>query len=85
MCGHGRLGIECTLQSGQFAPFNDNYSWNNATYATIFDETVSELNSYKGGSTQQAASVVSKTGQRCYQMNEDCYAIYGIEVCVKTL
>ncbi|KIY65569.1 glycoside hydrolase family 16 protein [Cylindrobasidium torrendii FP15055 ss-10] len=66
-------------QSGQFAPFNDNYSWNNATYAIIFDDTVSELNSYKGGSTQQAASVVSKTGQKCYQLNEDCYAIYGIE------
>lgn len=37
------------------------------------------LNTYIGGKTQQATSVVSETNKECYQLASGCFAIYGFE------
>ncbi|EIM83185.1 glycoside hydrolase family 16 protein [Stereum hirsutum FP-91666 SS1] len=67
-------------QSCQWAPFNAFYSWDNTTGSEIYNETVtSALNSYKGGRTQQATSVISETDQDCYQFNGSCFSVYGYE------
>jgi beta-glucanase (GH16 family) len=67
-------------QSAQWAPFNEAYSWNNNSQ-TLFipDPSLSSLNTYKGGITQQATSVVTNTNQRCYELNDRCFSIYGFE------
>ncbi|KIK67788.1 glycoside hydrolase family 16 protein [Collybiopsis luxurians FD-317 M1] len=68
-------------QSAQWAPFNDFYVWKNTSdNYKIYDSTTSKLNSYIGGSTQQASSVVSTTNQECYEYSDSpCYAVYGFE------
>ncbi|KAH8835015.1 beta-glucan synthesis-associated protein [Flagelloscypha sp. PMI_526] len=68
-------------QSGQWAPFNEGYNWfNTSANLIIYDDTVSELNGYKGGAFQQATSVVSKTNQNCYEFGGTaCFSIYGAE------
>lgn len=66
-------------QSGQFAPYDAYYAWNNATYAEIYDPTVSHLNLYRGSVYQQAASVISTTNQDCYEFNGGCHSVYGFE------
>ncbi|KAF8905161.1 beta-glucan synthesis-associated [Mucidula mucida] len=67
-------------QSGQWAPFNEGYVWNNSSDNLIIaDSTISELNSYTGGDYQQSTSVVSETNQDCYQLGTGCFAIYGFE------
>ncbi|PVG03239.1 concanavalin A-like lectin/glucanase [Serendipita vermifera] len=66
-------------QSGQWAPFDAFYSWNNQSYMEIYDHTVSELNTYRGSVLQQASSVVSITDQNCYEGNTGCFSIYGFE------
>lgn len=67
-------------QSGQWAPFNKGYVWDNSSDNLIIaDSSVSELNSYIGGSTQQATSVVSTTNSECYQLSTGCYATYAFE------
>jgi beta-glucanase (GH16 family) len=67
-------------QSGQWAPFNDFYNFNNATGNwSIKNATISELNGYKGGPFQQATSAISITNQSCYTQGGQCYSTYGIE------
>ncbi|KAK0484903.1 glycoside hydrolase family 16 protein [Armillaria novae-zelandiae] len=67
-------------QSGQWAPFNEGYVWDNSSDNLIIaDSSISELNSYIGGSTQQATSVVSTTNSECYQLSTGCYATYAFE------
>jgi len=67
-------------QSGQWAPFNHYYTWLNDTdNLYIADPDISILNSYMGGSTQQATSVVTKTNGDCYQLGTGCKAIYGFQ------
>ncbi|KAK0223687.1 glycoside hydrolase family 16 protein [Armillaria fumosa] len=67
-------------QSGQWAPFNKGYVWDNSSDNLIIaDSSISELNSYIGGSTQQATSVVSTTNSECYQLSTGCYATYAFE------
>ncbi|KAK0469296.1 glycoside hydrolase family 16 protein [Desarmillaria tabescens] len=67
-------------QSGQWAPFNKGYVWDNSTNNLIIaDSSISTLNSYIGGSTQQATSVVSTTNSECYQLSTGCYATYAFE------
>src|ERR1700704_1960857 len=46
-------------QSIQFAPFDASYEWNNATYMTIDDPTISYLNLYQGSILQQVCSPIS--------------------------
>ncbi|KAK0438127.1 glycoside hydrolase family 16 protein [Armillaria borealis] len=67
-------------QSGQWAPFNEGYVWDNSSDNLIItDGTISALNSYTGGSTQQATSVVSTANSSCYQLSGGCFATYGFE------
>ncbi|KAK0467011.1 glycoside hydrolase family 16 protein [Desarmillaria tabescens] len=67
-------------QSGQWAPFNEGYVWDNSSDNLIIaDSSISTLNSYIGGSTQQATSVVSTSNSSCYQLSDGCFATYGFE------
>ncbi|KAG7444982.1 glycoside hydrolase family 16 protein [Guyanagaster necrorhizus] len=67
-------------QSGQWAPFNEGYVWDNSTDNLIIaNSSISTLNSYIGGSTQQATSVVSMSNSSCYQLSDGCFTTYGFE------
>ncbi|KIJ39366.1 glycoside hydrolase family 16 protein [Sphaerobolus stellatus SS14] len=76
-------------QSGQWAPFNNEYTWDNTTEnpanLVIYNATITELNAYKGGAFQQATSGLSITNQTCYTQGaaalagENCFAVYGYE------
>jgi len=67
-------------QSAQWAPFNRAYVWDNSSNNEVLaDPTISRLNGFKGNVEQQATSVVTKTNQRCYELVEDCYSVYGFE------
>ncbi|KAK0217955.1 beta-glucan synthesis-associated [Armillaria fumosa] len=47
-------------QSGQWGPFDPSYIWNNnSDNLVITDPTVSHINVYRGGATQETTSVVS--------------------------
>lgn len=61
-------------------PFNAGYIWQNTSANEIIpDPTISHQNSYIGGITQQATSVVTNTDQNCYEGTLGCYSIYGFE------
>ncbi|KAF8640087.1 hypothetical protein AX17_001327 [Amanita inopinata Kibby_2008] len=67
-------------QSAQWAPFNHGYTWDNSTDNMIIaDPSISNLNLFVGNVQQQATSVVTDTNQRCYELNDACYSIYGFE------
>ncbi|KIY69736.1 glycoside hydrolase family 16 protein [Cylindrobasidium torrendii FP15055 ss-10] len=67
-------------QSGQWSPFNAGYVWDNSSANLIIaDSSISRLNTYIGGSTQQATSVVSETNPQCYQLGGGCFSIYAFE------
>lgn len=62
-------------------PFNEAYHWDNSSANMILvDPSISRLNGFVGNVIQQAASVVTKTNQRCYELVEDCYSVYAFEV-----
>ena len=44
------------------------------------DPSISELNTFIGGATQQATSVVTNTNTSCYELDGGCYAVYGFQV-----
>jgi hypothetical protein len=46
----------------------------------IRDPNISELNTFIGGATQQATSVVTNTNPNCYELEGGCYSVYGFEV-----
>uniref|UniRef100_A0A0W0FM02 GH16 domain-containing protein n=1 Tax=Moniliophthora roreri TaxID=221103 RepID=A0A0W0FM02_MONRR len=73
-------GVGHVSQSCQWAPFNDEHKWFNTsdTY-DIYDDTITELNTYLGGPYQQATSCVSKTEQKCYQLDDNCFSVFGFE------
>ncbi|KAJ7706348.1 beta-glucan synthesis-associated [Mycena rosella] len=67
-------------QSAQWAPFNNEYIWFNTSANLIIPNAVnSTLNTYIGGAFQQATSVVTQTNQRCYQLIESCFEVFGFE------
>ncbi|KAI0737554.1 beta-glucan synthesis-associated protein [Daedaleopsis nitida] len=67
-------------QSGQWAPFNYQYKFNNNSDTLIIeDPTISQLNGYTGGVYQQATSVVSATNQEAYELTGFQYAVYGFQ------
>ncbi|KAF8234028.1 glycoside hydrolase family 16 protein [Tricholoma matsutake] len=67
-------------QSAQWAPFNQGYNWQNTSQNMIIPDTsISTLNTYQGGITQQATSVVTATNQQCYQLDGACFSVYGFE------
>ncbi|KAI0744973.1 beta-glucan synthesis-associated protein [Earliella scabrosa] len=73
-------GVGAVSQSGQWAPFNYQYTWNNNSDSLlIVDETISGLNDFKGGVYQQATSVVSATNQAAYEFSGYQYAVYGFQ------
>jgi beta-glucan synthesis-associated protein KRE6 len=68
-------------QSAQWAPFDDGYHWDStAQNMVITNPDISELNSFIGGATQQATSVVTQTDPDCYELDRGCYSVYGFEV-----
>ncbi|KAG8751924.1 beta-glucan synthesis-associated protein [Serendipita sp. 396] len=77
----GNLGAGAVSQSCQFAPYNAYYSWDNATNLEFHQATgTQELNGFKGNVWQQAASVVSRTNQRCYEgAVTPCHSVYGFQ------
>lgn len=66
-------------QSAQWAPFDESYRWNNATYMHIADPSISQLNGFVGNIVQQATSVVTDTNQQCYELVAGCFSTYGFE------
>ncbi|KAK7444002.1 hypothetical protein VKT23_015399 [Stygiomarasmius scandens] len=73
-------GIGHVSQSGQWAPYNEAYEWTTtADNYIIYNETVTQLNEYKGGVYQQATSGIAITNQDCYELNTGCFATYGFE------
>ncbi|KAI0630856.1 beta-glucan synthesis-associated [Trametes polyzona] len=67
-------------QSAQWAPFNEGYKWFNTSDNLIIpDPDISFLNSYKGGSLQQATSVVTETDQEAYELTGNVFSVYGIQ------
>ncbi|KAJ6479473.1 beta-glucan synthesis-associated protein [Mycena vitilis] len=67
-------------QSAQWAPFNAGYEWDNSSASmSIPDPTLTKQNSYLGAVYQQATSGLTNTDQKCYQLLEACYSVYGFE------
>ena len=65
-------------QSAQVAPFDYQYNFVNVTPdTTIYNNTLTSFNTYKGGVYQQAVSAVSYVGSQYY--NNQAYAPYGFE------
>ena len=65
-------------QSFQVAPYNAAYQYDNSSAATtVFDDTITVLNSYKGGQYQQAISALTDIDSNNY--NNVGYATYGYE------
>ncbi|KAF9021072.1 glycoside hydrolase family 16 protein [Hymenopellis radicata] len=63
-------------QSYQVAPFNYQYQFDN-TSSTIYDDTLTAYNTYKGGQYQQAVSAVTLIPTNLY--NDQGYGAYGFE------
>lgn len=65
-------------QSLQIAPYNMKYEFDNASDVTqVFDDSITTINSYKGGVYQQAVSALTKIDSANYGGNG--YATYGYE------
>ena len=65
-------------QTFQIAPYNAGYQPDNSTDATtIFNDTITAINSYKGGQFQQAVSALSDIDSKNY--NNAGYTTYGCE------
>jgi hypothetical protein len=59
-------------------PFNFNYTYfTNDT--VIYNSSITQLNSYKGGVYQQAVSALTVTDPTAYEGSEGGYSIYGFE------
>ncbi|KAM0746475.1 beta-glucan synthesis-associated [Meredithblackwellia eburnea MCA 4105] len=68
-------------QSAQFAPFDANYAYVNTTPATtVYDDTVTSINSYTGGVYQEAVSGVSFVNGNAYELQGQQFASYGWEM-----
>ncbi|CAE6441977.1 unnamed protein product [Rhizoctonia solani] len=66
-------------QSGQWAPFNAGFQWDNATNLVIYDHANSHLNTFVGNERQQTTSIVTRTNQHCYAASGGCFQTYGAE------
>src|ERR1700722_3961581 len=63
-------------------PFNHAYIWlNTSDNLIIANPSISAQNTYIGGATQQATSVVTNTNELCYELVDDCFSVYGFQVC----
>ncbi|KAF9005293.1 hypothetical protein BDZ89DRAFT_1145312 [Hymenopellis radicata] len=70
------LGVGEVSQSYQVAPFNYQYQFDN-TSSTMYDDTLTHYNTYKGGQYQQAVSAVTLIPTNLY--NDQGYGAYGFE------
>ncbi|KAG6828111.1 hypothetical protein H0H92_009161 [Tricholoma furcatifolium] len=67
-------------QSCQWAPFNENYVWQNTSAnLIIYNETATAMNSYIGGATQMTTSALTWTNPETYELDGQGYSIYGFE------
>ncbi|EAL19980.1 hypothetical protein CNBF3070 [Cryptococcus deneoformans B-3501A] len=76
------IGKGQVSQSGQWAPFNPNYHFINSSskYYEIYDNDVTQINTYMGSVYQQATSGLSLTNQVSNSTDETgCFAVYGME------
>ncbi|SJK97250.1 related to KRE6-glucan synthase subunit [Armillaria ostoyae] len=67
-------------QSGQWAPFNHAYVWQNTSdNFYVRDPSISQLNTFTGNVEQQATSVVTNTDTECYEKTGGCFSTYAFE------
>ncbi|CAD6582269.1 MAG: hypothetical protein CYPHOPRED_001879, partial [Cyphobasidiales sp. Tagirdzhanova-0007] len=72
-------GYGTASQSIQIAPFDPEWLWNNDTNGmTIYNNTRTTLNSWKGAATQESASAVSILDSISY--NDTAYQSFGYEL-----
>ncbi|EPQ31189.1 uncharacterized protein PFL1_01377 [Pseudozyma flocculosa PF-1] len=64
-------------QSIQTAPFDIRYEWDNST-ATIYDDTITEFNTYTGSTLQEAVSGVTQIPDRGFFGTNDEFITYGL-------
>lgn len=65
-------------QSCQFAPFNFNYTYME-NYTSVYNTSITELNTYRGGVYQQAVSALTATDQTAYELSGGGFSVYGFE------
>lgn len=74
------VGLTYVCVLGNRAPFNHHYEWFNTTdNLIIYDQNITNLNSYVGGVFQQSTSALSVTNQGCYTQGLGCFSVYGYE------
>lgn len=67
-------------QSGQWAPFDGSYQWQNTSENLIIpNSTMTQFNSYQGGAFQEVTSSLSTTNQDCYELGTGCFSVYAFE------
>jgi len=67
-------------QSAQWGPFNAAYDWFNTSANLIIpNPQISVPNTYTGGRTQQATSVVTQTNPEAYELGGGKFETYGFE------
>ncbi|KAL0069229.1 hypothetical protein AAF712_003592 [Marasmius tenuissimus] len=67
-------------QSGQWAPFDQEYRWKNTPQTfTMFNKSITKENDFLGGPFQEATSCVTRTNRDCYQLSKGCFSVYGFE------
>ncbi|GJE87636.1 glycoside hydrolase family 16 protein [Phanerochaete sordida] len=67
-------------QSGQWAPFNAEYSWFNTSANLIIpNTTLTQYNTYVGGAFQQTSSGLTFTNQEAYERTGNQYSVYGVQ------
>ncbi|KAG8701814.1 hypothetical protein FRC11_011880, partial [Ceratobasidium sp. 423] len=72
--------VGAVSQSGQWAPFNAAFVWDNSSANLIIsDGANSKLNTFVGNEWQQTTSVVTNTNQNCYTQTGGCFSTYGFE------
>jgi beta-glucanase (GH16 family) len=73
-------GVGEMSQSYQLAPFDESYTIRNVTpYVEIFDNDVTQFNSYVGGVYQQSASALSKVQPTYYDLGSGEFTMFGFE------
>lgn len=59
-------------------PFNFNYTYME-NYTSVYNTSITELNTYRGGVYQQAVSALTATDQTAYELSGGGFSVYGFE------
>lgn len=59
-------------------PFNFNYTYM-TNYTNVYNSSITELNTYRGGVYQQAVSALTTTDQTAYELSGGGFSVYGFE------